>query len=562
MEIATAMQSTVLFGTTFLKNPTDPNLSVLNLNEGEGWVPYYPQRQIANILDFGYDIENSVLRPTHPADIIVMVWPRQTGKTEGVTSVIASLLCRYPRALIGVVSNNEENAKFLVNRIYNFLLYSPFADMIELRKTDRIKMKNGAMVMSFGQTDNIRGYPFWWIFCDEAAQFPDALLDGAIIPTVRAAGAFKKWKTPSIILLSTPRGPVGRFFDYYSRGLQLRDIGCRVCGNKVPIKDPIYRTIQFPTLQMPALPNCAKCGENNYEYVSNKIITVTLDPWDHPAFTVPEIKDELERRGNTPLARQELLGEIITDNTGVFSRMMLESNQDPDIKNLPKPNPAHRYVLGVDFGKMHDATVISMGHQELSKIIQDYIEYHPSEGGGMEYAEIRWHVMRLVAIYQPTYLVPDATGIGDPIVEQLILDIKLLKTVGLSITYVKNGGTIEKFIPPVYNLPTRVYNNKTNRLGFVFDYQSKIDLIDNLINLFEKNLITIGSEFPYEALTILWKELINFGYTYSDSNRIVYGTQRDHDDTVIALALMCWGCRMRPYYNTSAVIGGRDHFVL
>ncbi len=434
--------------------------------------------------------------------------------------------------------------------------------MIELKKTDRIVMKNGATVLSFGQTENIRGYPFWWIFCDESAQFPDKLIDGAIIPTVRKAGAFKKWKTPSIVLLSTPRGPVGRFFDYYSRGLKLREVGCRKCGNKVSINDPLYRNFVFPPRDIPEnIPNCKVCGAHDFEYVPNSIITVTLDPWDHPAFSREEIEAELERRGNTPLARQELLGEIITDNTGVFSRMMLEANQDPKIKNIPHADPAYHYIIGTDFGKSHDATVISVGHQEQNKIIQDYILYLPSEGGGMDYAEIRWHLMKNVAIFRPSWLVLDSTGIGDPIVEQIDFDLRLLKSAGLTIEYKKNGGLISKTIPPIHNLSTRIYSNKKNRLGFVFDYNSKIDLIDNLINLFEKNLITIGSEYPYDALTKLWQELINFGFSYSNNNRIIYGTQRDHDDTVIALALMCWGCRERPYYNTTPRLGGKDYFV-
>ncbi len=561
-QIAAATMSTLALTTSFFKDPNDPDIDVNDFSSGENWNPYPPQRQIANILDFGYDLENAVLKPTKPAEMIVMVWPRQYGKTEGVTSCIAGLLCRYPRALIGVVSNNENSSKFLIERIAFFLRFSPFKDLVESTKSDRITMKNGARVLSFGQTQNIRGYPFWWVFCDEAAQLEDDLLDGAILPSVRKAGAFKKWKTPSIILLSTPRGPVGRFYDYYSMGLKKRDIGCRKCGLKRSLEDKSFREYQFHERDIPPIPACPDCGANDYEYVPNDFYTVTLDAFNHPSFTREEVEAELDRRGNSSLARQELLGEITTDSSGVFTREMVARCADSSIDNKPRPRQGERYIVAADFGKSHDATVISVGHSQGTKVIQDYMHYLPSEGGDMEYAEIYCHLLDVICLYNPDWLVLDATGIGDPITEQIQKYLDILKYHSLKLSFKKNGGIVYREYRAVPFMKTRILSNKPKRLGFVFSYESKIALIDNLVNLFEKGLIRVGSEFPYLAMTKLWQELINFGYQYSNNNRIIYGTQRDHDDTVIALALLAWGCRQRPYYRTRAKLGGRENHVL
>ena len=63
-------------------------------------------------------------------------------------------------------------------------------------------------------------------------------------------------------------------------------------------------------------------------------------------------------------------------------------------------------------------------------------------------------------------------------------------------------------------------------------------------------------------LPILWKELLRFGYSKSNNNRILYGTQLEHDDCVIALALLYWGLRQNPYYYSQAQLGDADHYVL
>lgn len=560
--ILLAKSSTYLFTKTFFKDPTDSDVDATDLTRGKAWSPYEPQILLYNLLDFGYDIANSSFKPSKPAEIITMLWPRQYGKTEACASAAAALAIRFNNSHIGIVSATEDSAKDFIDRISWFILNSPFQNVIKRQKVDRIELTNGSKISSFPNSEKaIKGKSLRWLFIDESALIDDAIIDGACLPTVRTAGAFRKWRTPSVVLLSTPKGAKGRFYDYYVRGIEKREVACSKCGDRRFVNDPSLRKVRFHVRDMPDLLPCTHCNGTKYEYIHNEIITVTLDPWNHPTRTKEEILEELEVRGNTPLARQELLAEIITDDAGVFARDWLENCMAPDNYNMLKPNRDHRYVMAVDFGKLHDATVFAIGHMKDNLIHLDYI-FHMPAVGGLEYSQIRYKLLSLLDQFQPYLLVVDATGIGNSIIEQINYDIRDLQTIGIVGRYSVNGGIINYEIPQNRRIYTKVYSNKKNQLGFIFDYNSKLDLIDNLSNLFQRRLIKIPGEYVHSHVTVLWKELINFTFEYSNNNRIIYGTQREHDDCVIALALMAWGCKETPWYNVKAVLGGEDSYVL
>jgi hypothetical protein len=545
--------STYLFSTTFFKDPEDPD----NLKM---WKPFEPQVLLYNLLDFGYDIAHTHQKPTKLAEIVVMLWPRQYGKTTACATAAAALSLRYPNSHIGIVSATEDSAKDFIERIVWFINNSPFKDSIVKQRVDRIDLKNGSKISSFPNSEKaIKGKSFTWLFVDESALIDDEIIDGACLPTVRTAGAFRKWHTPSIVLLSTPKGPKGRFYDYFVSGLEKREICCKSCGRRENISH--YQRISFDSRIMPPLPACENCGKDEFEYVPNEIITVTLDPWNHPTRTKQEIEAELAVRGNTPLARQELLGQIISESAGVFAKEWLDNCTNPKLLNHMAPTADRRYAMAVDFGKSHDATVFTLGYMKDNRITAEYIKRLPSQGG-LEYAEIRRDLLSLINQYCPYILIMDATGIGNPIVEQIEYDIRDLQTIGIVGRYKHNGGIINYEIAPNKNVYTKIFDNKTNQRGFIFDYQSKVDLITNLSNLFQRQLIEIPGQYTNKDIEILFKELINFAFEYSNNNRIIYGTQREHDDTVISLALMAWGCKQTPWYNCSAKLGVEDQFVL
>jgi len=554
-QLALGFSSIYGFSTVFLKSPVDVNIP---------FKPFNPQITLFNMLDFGYDLLAQKYRSEVKAEIITMLFPRQRGKTEGCGAAALSLAVRYPGSQIGIISAGEAAAKDFLDRIKRFIETSPFVDMVDSERTDRIIFKNGSKILSLPNSKKaIRGKSFRWLFIDEAALIEDEIIDGSALPTVSGAGAFQWRGTPSVVLLSTPQGPKGRFYDYYVQGLDTRDVVCVNCGNRRPLHHEDFKTTRFHAREMPTLPPCVECGGEEYEYNFTDIITVTLDPYTHPFKTRAQIERELDIRGNTPLARQELLGEIIMDESGVFSREWLENATDQKLVNREHPVKDTDYSMGVDFGKMHDNTVFILGHKEDNKVIQDYVDVIPSQGG-VEYRQIRYRLLKLIYLYNPRILVLDSTGLGDPIVEQINYDIIALQSAGISGEYKdsRTGRTIKYEIPFRSDVHTTIYNNKNNRFGYVFDYSSKMDLIDNLSNLYQRNLIKIQHEYTDDRIKRLWKELINFGYEYTDSNRIKYGTQREHDDYVIAQALMAWGCRDGGYYFSTGAVGGQYDYVL
>jgi hypothetical protein len=108
----------------------------------------------------------------------------------------------------------------------------------------------------------------------------------------------------------------------------------------------------------------------------------------------------------------------------------------------------------------------------------------------------------------------------------------------------------------------KIFNNKKNQLGFVFDYQSKLDTIENLSTLFQRHLISFIARYKYEVIDIVWVELIRFAYEYTANNRIKYGVQREHDDCVISLAMLAWAARETPWFMSIPKLGEADQFVL
>lgn len=549
--MAKAAVSTYHFTTTFFKNPNDPT---------KPWVPHDGQIKLYDIIDYGYDVRNKTIRPPENIEVVLMSWPRQNGKTEGTASACAALLFRFPGAQIGVMSNSHDNAKKLITRVYRFIEHSGFKKYIESKTVESITLTNGSRIDSFGQTSNIRGNSYWWLIIDEAAMFKDDMIEGDAIPTTREAGAFRKFGTPSVILLSTPRGTSGRFAELYMKGVRERWIGCKDCGKlytKDDYKDLAINWFKLENLlDVPDIGKCPECLARSFEYVDRYYTVVSINPYQ--IRSRKELEKELMLRGNTPIARQELLGEFIGGGANVFRREWLEKCVDPRLTNAYKVVPGRKYYMGVDFGKAHDATVFCVCHKEKQQIVFDWIDMMP--GKGLEYADIRVKMMEHISFWNPVWLVPDTTGMGNAVCEQLNRDIISLRRTGLRMEYGNHPNIRVKELKVKSNLRTKIYSNKKDHYGFLFDMNSKPEIIDNLQTLFMHGGISIPPEQIFKVQE-MWDEVVNFGYEFTDSGRIKYGVQSTHDDTVIALALACWGINQKPFITGKPQLGGKNLYV-
>jgi len=506
------------FAETYFRDPDDP-IKPLVLEPG--------QRKAINALQFGYSIEDTpmdYINPNPPKGI-VMIWPRQFGKTTAVAIFCAVVLVLVPRIKIGVVSKDEDGAKLIVDKIKLFLESSPFKSYMARSLKLMVEMKEGGVARAHANSETIRGFSYHYLLMDEAAMIDDSIIEDAALHTTRKIGI--RW-----VMLSTPKGYKGALIKYYIQGLKTRTVICKSC--LVEFTQAHFENAQFDALRMSkGLEPCPECdhyeaddeyGGNTYFYGMGNFGVISVDPFNSSFYTKESILHELHLMGDTPKARQELLGEIIPEGQTVFTRAMINQCINISLKNARRVDINTTYWMGVDFGKVHDNSVICVGHEDRKKrkIILDYTYIIYSKYESIEYEDIKDKIIEIAAVFKPSIIAPDATGMGEPVVEMMEKDLRNMGWRG------------------------KILSNKAKRLGFIFDVKSKPDLIENLQEYFARGNIDIPGEYEPE-MDVVINELLNFSYEMTQANYIKYGVQLEHDDTVIALALMVWCARAKPW---------------
>lgn len=208
-----------------------------------------------------------------------------------------------------------------------------------------------------------------------------------------------------------------------------------------------------------------------------------------------------EERREMPqdLFEQEYYCKFI-DGAGQFFRRIRQNTYDKD-RILPEQGD---FQIGVDLAKYQDWTVITPFN--LNHFIAYSQERFNQVDWNLQKARIEATARRHAALDtgQTALIVPDATGLGDPIVADL-------EARGL-----------------------RIYGD--NNEGFKFTELSRKQLLDNLAILLEQDKIKIPND---EGLI---SELESFQYTLTERGKIkVEVPQGMTDDRVMSLALSVWG---------------------
>lgn len=201
------------------------------------------------------------------------------------------------------------------------------------------------------------------------------------------------------------------------------------------------------------------------------------------------------------LFRQEFLAEFLDDETGVFKRV-----RACIVGELKKPILGRFYMMGVDLAKTTDFTVLTVMDTVTREVV------HFERFNQIEWREQKLRIQKLASDYNNAMCVIDGSGVGDPIVEDLM-------NAGLSLYY------------------------QDGKPGVKFTNDRKTQLIEQLVIAIEQRQIT----FPKE-LEILIDELMQYEYFITDHGNIKYGApEGKHDDCVISLALAVWGARTYLY---------------
>ena len=185
--------------------------------------------------------------------------------------------------------------------------------------------------------------------------------------------------------------------------------------------------------------------------------------------------------------QQEIFAEFLEDSGVVF-----RGTKDIMTSQKQNPLPNHVYVMGVDLAKVQDFTVISIFDRSNNhQVYQDRFNT-------IEWPLQKQKIKALSRRYNNALIMIDATGLGDPIADDLIRD----------------------------NLPVEPYK-LTN--------QSKKDLIEKLIIWIEQK------KFRLLPLEETLAEFGAFTYDVTNRGRISYNAPVGfHDDIVIATGLAIW----------------------
>jgi hypothetical protein len=204
-----------------------------------------------------------------------------------------------------------------------------------------------------------------------------------------------------------------------------------------------------------------------------------------------------EERAQMPqdLFEQEYYCKFV-DGAGQFFRR-IHNNLYPKDKVLPEQGD---FQLGVDLAKYQDWTVITPFN------LNHFIVYPQDRFNQVDWNLQKAKIEACARRFGDALVMPDATGVGDPIVEDL-------KAKGLRI-----GGDNEE--------------------GFKFTELSRQNLLNNLAILLEQDKIKIPDD---EGLI---SELEAFRYELTERGKIkVTVPDGMTDDRVMSLALAVWGVR-------------------
>jgi hypothetical protein len=194
----------------------------------------------------------------------------------------------------------------------------------------------------------------------------------------------------------------------------------------------------------------------------------------------------LAAKASTPEAifRQEYLAEFIEHGGEVFKdfKECIKGELEP-------PNSNAFYVMGVDLARLNDWTVITVWDVQRKHLV--YFE---------RFNQVNWslqedRIMNVANKYNKAHIIPDGTGVGDPVVERLR----------------QKGGNV---FPVKITAPVKEH------------------LIESLVMAIEKREIT----FPHipEIVT----ELSVFAATKTPTGNFKYSAPSGmHDDCVMSMAL-------------------------
>jgi hypothetical protein len=373
----------------------------------------------------------------HPAKIKVVSMGRRWGKSF-MSGTLALSVADHGGAVAWVVPTYK-NAR----PTWRFceMMTGPVAKQLKINRTERvIEFPSGGWLGVYsGDNDvSLRGDAFDLVIADEAARLSETTYTDVILPTLAD-------RDGTCFLISTPRGRNWFFAEF----VKAQGDGTQAAA------------FTAPSTANP-MPTIKRAAERARELVSDRTY------------------------------RQEWLAEFLDDGGGVFRRVREAATATMQDAALP----AHSYIMGADWGRSNDATVLTVVDATTRQVC--YVDR-------MLDTDYRLQTSRLRALaerFDVAQIVAEANSMGGPLVEQLL-----------------NEG-----------LPV---------VGFTTTNASKALIIDALALAFERGELAILDDAQLIA------ELQAYEAERLPGGMVRYGAPTGmHDDHVISLALAWHGANV------------------
>lgn len=235
-----------------------------------------------------------------------------------------------------------------------------------------------------------------------------------------------------------------------------------------------------------------------YDIYNMQSVSDDFESWRFPTsvnkYILPSELEQIKSEMPEDLYNQEIMAEFMEDSAGAFRNIRQCITGD-----LELPVRGTVYSMGVDLAKHQDWTVLTVLDQTSRHLV-----YH-ERMQKMDWTDMKLRIQEVAHRYNNALVTLDATGVGDPIFDDLL-------NVGVSC------------------------------VGFKFTNESKKQLIERLQVALEQRLIT----FP--RIPVLLDELQRYSYEMTPEGRVRYNAPEGyHDDCVISLALAVHGIRNELY---------------
>ena len=376
------------------------------------------------------------------ARFFLLNWHRRARKTTLLLNLLIREAVKNENSVYGFIAPTYKQGKSIIWLDPNMLMsYLPMDRVKRIVANELyVEFDNGSLFRTFGadEPDAIRGNDFKGVVFDEWAMQKLAVWQEIIRPII--AQDSKRWA----MFAFTPKGR-NHAYDYWNKAEGSKDW---------------YKS--FLTAPM------------------SNIITE---------------EELIKAKQDMPEAtfNQEFLCDFLENYAGVFKFAFIDQCVGGEFEPYIK---GEEYTIGVDLAKHLDFTVICVIKNSTKQVV--FFDRMNETSWTLQKARI----VETARGYGNALIVPDSTGVGDPIVEDL------------------------------ERANCNVWYKKGDRSGFVFTSVSKEQLIENLIIFIEQNKV------KYPQIDVLIDELRNFEISYTGQGKVKYSApEGKHDDCCIALAL-------------------------